>query len=342
MSERTPEALPGWLPPDWQAEAEDWIRAALEQAGRRLNGPVETLQVRPWSAALVAPVDAGRVYFKACAPHLTNEAALVRALSEWRPDCMPPVLAADPARRWLLLDDAGERLRAQLGADGGGAHWERLLPLFAGVQIEMSARAGELLQLGLDDRRLERLPGMFAELLADEQTLRLGRAGGLSAEQYARLLALQPRYAELCAELRRAPIGETLHHDDFHDGNVLLHDGRYTLIDWGDSGYAHPFFSIIITLRSFSDRLGLPDEATENPDRLHPEPGRLRDRYLETWTDYAPLPELRRLFATAWRVGMVNRALSWRQGLLQMDSAGREQYGHTAPAWLAEFLPAMT
>jgi hypothetical protein len=37
----------------------------------------------------------------------------------------------------------------------------------------------------------------------------------------------------------------------------------------------------------------------------------LRDAYLEPWTRFAPPGELRRIFAAAYQLGMVGRALTW-------------------------------
>jgi hypothetical protein len=251
------------------------------------------------------------------------------------------VLAVDVERRCLLMVDEGVRLRTLMNTPEDLCHFEKFLPVFGQVQMEMIDRTQELLRLGIIPHPLQKLPEMFADLLEDGDALRLGKEDGLTAEQHARLRLILPRYAELCARLREFPIPETLHHDDFHDGNIFYRDGRYSFSDWGDSGLTHPFFSMVIALRSAADRLGLPDEATENPDRLPLELNRLRDAYLEPWTLYAPLPALQEIFPTAWRAGMVNRALGWYHEVQHEDAAGREENGYTVPAWLGEFLLAM-
>jgi hypothetical protein len=85
----------------------------------------------------------------------------------------------------------------------------------------------------------------------------------------------------------------------------------------------------------------MPDEATDNPDRLPPELNRLRDAYLEPWTRFAPMSALREIFPSAWRAGMVNRALGWYNEISHMDAGLRPEYGYIIPAWLSEFLTAM-
>lgn len=341
-----PTAQP-WALPGWDESAFAWIHARLDQLGLPPTGPIREMHRRNWSAVFTIPTRSGTVYFKATAPHCSNEAAITHRLYALRPDCITTVLAVDPQRRFLLMADEGDRLRTRMPTPPGPraapalAIWERLLSDFAELQIEMISRAQQLLDLGIIDHRLDRLPHLFAGLIADDEVLRLGLPDGLSAEQRDRLAAFQPRYAEFCAWLSAAPIAETLHHDDFHDGNVFIRGDRLTFSDWGDSCLAFPFFSIVITLRSASDRLGMPDEATENPDRLPPELLRLRDAYLEPWTRFLPAAELRAIFPTAWRAAMVNRALGWANEYRHMPPAARAEYGYIVPAWLGEFLLAV-
>ncbi len=72
---------------------------------------------------------------------------------------------------------------------------------------------------------------------------------------------------------------ETLHHDAFHGGNIFVRDGRYTFAVWGESCAAHPFFTLVVTLRSIVYRLELAEGS--------PELAGLRDACLEPWTHYA-------------------------------------------------------
>lgn len=342
-----PSLTQPWFLPGWDQETFAWIHTRLDELNLPVIGPIREMHRRNWSAVFIIPTAAGNVYFKATAAHCSNEAAITRRLYELRPDCITTVLAADPQRRFLLMADEGDRLRTRMPTPPGPAAapalviWERLLAEFAELQIEMLPRARELLDLRIADHRLRLLPELFADLLADDEILRLGLPDGLTPGQRDQLVAIQPRYAEMCSTLAALPISETLHHDDFHDGNIFIRGERLTFSDWGDSCLAFPFFSIVITLRSASDRLGLPDEATEDPDILPAELLRLRDAYLEPWERFIPAAELRAIFPTAWRTAMVNRALGWMSEVRHMSSADRREYGYTVPAWLGEFLLAM-
>jgi aminoglycoside phosphotransferase (APT) family kinase protein len=57
-----------------------------------------------------------------------------------------------------------------------------------------------------------------------------------------------PRVAELCEELAALGIPDTIQHDDLHDGQVCVRDGRHLVLDWGDSCVTHPFLSLAVPL----------------------------------------------------------------------------------------------
>lgn len=322
-----------WTRPEWFQAASAWIHAQLDRKGMAVSGPIDQPHVRPWSTVLRAPVGDGYVYFKASAPTLSHEPALTQALSRWRPDCMPPVLAADPERGWMLMHDLGASLRSLIRSQRGIEHWHKVLPLYAGVQIEMSGRLQELLALGALDRRLAALPVLYEELLADTEILRVDLPDGLTSEEYRRLWRFAPRFRVMCEQLAEYCVPETLHHDDLHDGNIFVRDGRYTFSDWAESCAAHPFFTLVVTLRSIAYTLRLEDSA--------PELGELRDTYLAAWTCYESRENLRLAFELANTIGMVNRALTWRHVVSSLAGPYRQEHAEAVPGWLGEFLDAV-
>ncbi len=319
-----------WTRPGWIEQASTWVRAELEHQGLVESGPIEQPHVRPWSTVLRVPTSTGILYFKATAPMLAHEPALTRALAGWRPDCMPQVLATDLERGWMLLRDSGDSLRSQIQSEQDMWHWHTVLPLYAGLQIELSERLGQLLALGALDRRLATLPGQYEQLLADTAALRIGLTDGLTAEEYERLRALTPRFAALCERLSGYHVPETLHHDDFHDGNIFVRDGRYTFADWGESCAAHPFFTLVVMLRSIAYRRGWAADA--------PELARLRDVYLAPWARYEPHERLLAASTLAQQVGMVCRALTWHRVVSRLEEPFKSEHADAVPGWLQEFL----
>jgi hypothetical protein len=335
MDTQTTTASP-WSEPGWLAEATAWIDEHLMRCGRERTGVIEQPHVRPWSCVLRIPTTAGDNFFKATAPALAHETALTVALARWRPDCTPELLAADLARGWILMPNGGTRLRAVLTAtpEPDIRHWQRLLPLYAEMQVEMAERAAELFALRTMDRRLSALPAQYEMLLADTEALSIGREDGLTEEEYARLRALTPPFAALCKRLADYGLPETLQHDDLHDGNVFVRDdGGYTLFDWGDACVSPPFFSLLVVLRSIADRFGWANDA--------PELARLHDAYLEPWAHYGSRTELRAAADLAYTLGMVCRALTWHRILTSTDTAQRADYAAAVPGWLQEFLSAV-
>jgi hypothetical protein len=331
MSDQT-AALP-WTQPTWLPEVESWVRAELERQGIALRGPLAERQMRPWSAVLSAPTSAGEVYFKATAPSLAHEPALTALLARRWPEWLPAVLASDSARGWLLLADAGVTLRSLVNSADDLHHWARILPRYAEMQIALAGERDALLALGALDRRLATLPAQYEALLRDTVALRIGLSDGLTADEHARLVAFAPQFAARCAELASYGLPETLHHDDFHDANIFVRDGRYALADWGESCVAHPFSTLLVNQRSIAYRLGFLGE-----ENTRPETTRLRDAYLEPWSAFAPRADLLAACTLARHLAMAGRALTWHHVVAALPEPHRSRDADAVPGWLQEFL----
>jgi hypothetical protein len=319
-----------WEQPGWLEQVTTWIRARLDERGWPSAGPVELVHQRPWSTFARVATDRGVAYFKAPSPPFRFEAALTEALAAWRPDCSVPLLAVDRDRGWILSADAGSTLR-QLGQSVAQIpHWVKLLPLYGELQIELADRVPQLLALGVPDRRLARLPRLYAELLEATASLRVGREPGLTPAQHGRLREGQARFAADCEALAAYGLPETITHEEVHENNVLLGGGRYILTDWSDSSVSHPFFTMLVTLRAAAHWLKL--------DEAGPELRQLRDAYLEPWTKFAARDDLEAALDLAYRLATVNRALSWHLGLGSLPERVSEPYADSVSGWLQDFL----
>ncbi len=308
-----------WDAPEFLAAAEAWIRA---EAPGEVTGPIEQAHLRPWSTALRVPTDDGILWFKANAAIHVFEAALTARLAAELPDRVVEVLAVDAARGWMLMRDAGTRLRELDESLGQVSHWERILPLYAELQQALAGSAEELIGLGVPDHRLRRLPGLLDEVLADEPVLLLGSEDGLSVAELERLRAGRPELEALCSELAAFGIPETIQHDDLHDGQVFVRDGRYRVLDWGDSCVSHPFHTMVVTLRAFAYKHGLDPAARELV--------RLRDAYLEPFGS-----GLDEAFVLAYRTGTLARAFAWYR---YVAAAPDLEYTDSIPYGLRMFL----
>src|SRR5688572_12751414 len=138
-----------WRGSGWLAQAEAWASVELERRAISLCGPAEQRRLSPWSSVLALPTSGGLVYFKASAPALAHEPALTWALSRWRPDCTPRVLASNLERGWMLLEDGGPTLRGLVERGDALCHWGLLLPRYAELQLDMLPHVSTLLGLGV-------------------------------------------------------------------------------------------------------------------------------------------------------------------------------------------------
>ena len=261
--------------------------------GLAITGPVEQPHVQPWSTVLRIPTTDGDLYFKASAPVQAFEVPLLALFEDDFADRLPEVLAYDVDRAWMLMRDAGVPLREVVRTRQDVHHWLSTVPLYAEVQIAAAARVRELLDLGVPDLRLERLPDEFGALVARTD---------LGADERAALHGLRPRLTALCDELAQDRIPETLQHNDLHYNNVLVRDGRHRIFDWGDSSISHPFQTMRVTITFLKWTLGIVGD--DEIDR------QVRDAYLEPWSGFGARDALLRSFDLAQRVAGVSDALT--------------------------------
>lgn len=295
-----------WEQAEWLDRAVGWVESQLGRLGLRATGQAEQRHVRPWSTVLRFPTADGDVWFKACMPALAHEVAVVEVLTRLRPESLPELLAADPARGWMLQGDAGTSLRRLAEPE----RWLEILPRYAELQAGVAEVAETLRRTGAPDRGLATLPAAFEDLLTRQRDLEAGAVKQLRERI--------PRIAELCDELAALGLPETIQHDDLHSGNVFVQDGRYVFLDWGDACLSHPFLTLHVTVRVLAYELGLAESA--------PELGRFRDAYLEPWTAFRPADELVAALPAADLVGALGRALNWQLVAEGAPPADRGEY----------------
>jgi hypothetical protein len=305
-----------WTDEEWLRDARAWIDEQLHGLGMHRTGEIAQVYARSWSTVLRIPTSDGVVFLKASAPTQAMEVAVVKALARWTPDVVAP-LAADDARGWMLMRDAGTRLR-ELPVNSDVATWTNIVRLYARLQLTVTPHVDTLLALGCRDLRLHVLPQRFAALLADEDILLVGREGGLTQAEHARLLEWLPTLHELCAELAGYGIPETIEHNDLHSANVFLQGDRPLFFDWGDSSISHPFHTLRTTLAVVAKTLEV--------GRDEPRVVAIRDAYL---AEFGDVGELTRPFALAQRTAVVTNVLTWAPFVKAMPRPFLERYGRS-------------
>lgn len=315
-----------------RARANEWTREALARQNIALRGELCETQVRLWSIVLNVETDQGEIFFKAAPPDARYEVALTENLSQWTPQCVPPVLAVEPSQGWWLARDGGESIRANLKATRDLTEWKQAIDVYAHAQMELAKHVDEMLALDVPDRRPRTIPARYENLLKDTATLRIDLEKGITSDEYARLREMLPQLQEWCAQLEASAIPNSLHHGDLNSGNVLKHGTQYTFIDWGDASVAHPFFSIRTPLVSIELVLDLPD--------YDPCTAPVRDAYLNAWSAYDTRENIFSTFCIAQRVSEIVTALSWYQTVVTAPPDQRAEYEHIVPSQLQAFLYA--
>lgn len=324
-----------WTDAAFLAEITTWAEAHLAALGYARTGPPDQPHIRPWSTTLRFPTDRGPVWAKAMGTGTAHEARLLEAFSTWGVRAVVPLLGVDTERHWSLLADGGPTLR-QTRPDGDGdrdlAAWEAILATYAQLQRDLETRCDELLALGVPDGRPAALPATLERLLATDQWWALVGPDDRPASDAARarLRGLGAWLAARVGELEGSGIAATLQHDDLHGGNCFVGPDGIRFFDWGDSVVAHPFASMVTTLNSVAHRL----ETHADDHALD----RLRDAYLEAWTDVLPRSALDEVLATALDVGRIGKAAAWARALDGLDPADMDGHGDSPALWLADLV----
>ncbi|MEY9945486.1 aminoglycoside phosphotransferase family protein [Kitasatospora sp. GAS1066B] len=208
-----------------------WAEQALAGLGRPAVGPVE--QVKTWNLAGLfrLPTATGPVWLKTGRRFAVDEAEVIGLFAAVDPRFVPAVLAADPARRLLLLDHVP-------GADCWGpsaAVVEAAVPRLARVQAALAARRPGRPPGGLPDRSPRLLPAALEALLN-------GPTGAeLTPDELTRAGRLLDRLPSLVDRLTACGLPETVLHGDFHPGNWrAAGPDSVVLVDFADSCYGHP------------------------------------------------------------------------------------------------------
>lgn len=262
---------------------------------------------------LRVPTHDGDLFLKQEAPLQAFEVPLTLALASRWPDRVPEVVAADVGRAWLLLRDGGVRVADSKRYDV----FVQALRLYGELQVGEVPNADEFLRLGLPDVRLH--------VVTDAYEPFFERDHGLTPEEVRTLLALAPRYGQLCDELAALGLPASIQHDDLHEWNVYVRGDRVGIYDWGDSSVAFPLWS---WLKAF---LALMDAGVD------PEPTRVA--YLAAWTDFASEADLRRALELAIPTGFFAYCFQIRR---QYDlTQAHDEYKAYLPMRLRQFMSAL-
>jgi hypothetical protein len=274
----------------WLHDVRAWLDDVVD--GRIVG--MASVKEMPWGAVLAVETAGDRLYFKAAGPRGRHETRLLADLAVSAPRLIPPVLAVDHDRAWMLLGDAGTLLR-DLDATAQVAIVESLLPAYAAMQRATAANVPAWIEAGVNDRGVEAVASQLEDVLRGNT--RIGQLP-IDGDERARYVDALPHLAAVGAELATTDVPVALDHADLHGTNVVVTGERGCIIDWGDAIVTHPFVSMFVPYQFVVRQLA-------PPDRLWAVL-RLRDAYLEGWGGGA---EDHAAFRRAVWLGHVTRAI---------------------------------
>lgn len=229
-----------------------------------LRGAAEAAPVAETPYSLVLKLTRGGevFYLKKTPPPLFIEAAVLRFLrGACGIGCVPDVIAENAALGCFLMKSCGgESLRALFAREGfDGALFLQGAENCRAVQRATEKHVPRLLDMGVPDWRLPRLPLLYAEAVRDGEFL---ARCGMTAEQAARLGALEGEFEGLCAALAAFGLPDALNHSDFQENNMLTGDA-VSIIDWGEVSVGNPLLPLEKALGSVGWRNGLDPAARD-------------------------------------------------------------------------------
>lgn len=307
-----------WGSASWRERAVAWLDERLADAGVERTGEVSQPHLRPWATALKAATTSGVVWLKAAGPGTAFEVGLYELLHKASPRHVLAPIATDTDRGWIVLPDGGSPLGEHVSGSALVDALVTVLPRYGQLQRNLMPHADELVALGVADMRAAVMPKRFDEALAVVVDYVQRRGDGAEQTTLRRLAGMHETVARWCEQLAAVPASPSLDHNDLHPWNVLITGGDLAtarFYDWGDSVVAHPFASMLVPLTILAE---------DQPGGFDaPRVRRVRDAYLDAFSDLAPHAELVGALELACQVGKIARTLTWHRAVQALGDGDR-------------------
>ena len=308
-----------WVDPSWRGEVEEWIRATICGLGYAFADPIEHSHVRPWGTVARVPTDNGLLWFKANIAPLTFELPLIELLAT---QAVPHLVAREPNRGWMLLEDAGPLVSELYGKEPPLVVWGEFLGEYARLQVAAAPVADELIAAGVPDRRLPNLLTSLERVLENDRLVRPPTPDTLTRDELDRVHALMPKLHESVAVLTALGLPDSVQHDDLHPWNVCVGRDKYRFIDWGDACVSQPMLTLEIPLQWVGE------EGSAFAKKAYSDP----------WTGLRPMEDLLAATGAAALLAQVTGVLKWELIYSALNDAERVGYEQAIPRRLRHLL----
>ncbi|HAU0262646.1 TPA: aminoglycoside phosphotransferase family protein [Legionella pneumophila] len=240
-------------------EVIQWGCKYLVSHGYKLKSSLpENVQDTPWSYVVRFATSDGYIYLKHTPELLGLEPTIIQTLHDQFHASVPKIIAHNAKLTCFLMYDAGKSLREILKQKFDEALLCKAIDQFTSLQLAVADSVDVFLDIGVPDYRLDKLPGLYKELISKKDLL---AAEGLSEVEISQLKTLLPKVSILCKKLSEYSIKQTIVQPDFNDNNTLIDDiSNITIIDLGEIVISHPFFSLLNCLEQIKKHHGLTDK----------------------------------------------------------------------------------
>jgi Ser/Thr protein kinase RdoA (MazF antagonist) len=251
------------------------------------------------------------------------EPVITRVLSLRFPGHIPDVRAVHVENGWMLMRDFGGTALTEVRDID---IWKQVVQRYAEMQLDLIGNTQSLIALGVPDRNVDYLASQIERLMNELPV-------ALSEEEQKEIKRFSSTLRSLCYQLTDFNIPLSLTHGDFWAENVIIRpNGMSLYFDWSDASISHPFFDMPFFLSEIDRELPHVPDAREQ----------LRDGYLDVWTRYAPILNLRRAFQIAEVLGGLHQALFYYVHVLPgIESNARWEMQNMLPMLLRQVIAAV-
>lgn len=312
-----------WMRHGWFTEAAGWMYDLADRMAMEGIQHVEQIRALSRFCTLRLTTDNDILHLKAL-PEMSNyEPVITRVLALRFPSNIPDVRAVHVEKGWMLMRDLGA---TPLTENEDVDIWKSVVRRYAEIQIDLIGNTQSMIALGVPDRNIDYLSSQVERLMHDLPAT-------LSVEEQTEIKNLSSTLRSLCFQLTDFNIPLSLTHGDFWAQNIMIRpNGEAVFSDWSDASVSHPFFDIPFFLSEIESDLPHVPDAREQ----------LRDTYLDVWTRYAPMANLRRVYQIAEILSGLHQALFYYVHVLPgIEINARWELQHMLPVLLRQVISAV-
>lgn len=299
----------------------NWLETQLPQPLHAYDHAV--VVSTPWSTVMSIKVEGQVYYLKQTPPGLFSEANILRYIDTHISRApVPHVLGINNALSCFLMTACGDvSLRTQFDGALNKSLLIQGLTSYIQLQRALETEVNGLKKIAVPDWRMSRFPDLFTDLLKQEKFL---MSEGLTRDEMNHLVQLIPKVKMLCQKITQYAVNDSLVNCDFNENNMILdhRTQQIALVDWGESVFTHPFFSLATFIRNTARRYQLAIDSGVVREIKH--------TCLLFWQDRECEQKLYKLYAHIEKLLPIYTALS----LVRLQEATQQQ----SKAWQRWFI----